>query len=230
MSLTDADQPTAGPGGSSPSLHPESASPDSDGFLEKSLIAAGFCFCAASAATLAYGVYLVVTTGAGRTQTPTGAPSSLWAFLAGNVDLFALILFSTIAAIIGLSFFKHAGRSTNFVIRPEDRQKIWPLISEPKPEAIDQYIRLASLSGFTGAFTKIGFTGLPLATVGLTLLFVVLALLNQTDIQVTTTLFDMAKLTLGAFIGSFVQKQIAQREEASEDAVAASKRERGLPV
>jgi hypothetical protein len=46
----------------------------------------------------------------------------------------------------------------------------------------------------------LGLTGLPLATIGLTLFFSLLAIQYP-------NFMDLAKLTLGAFIGSFVQKQ-----------------------
>jgi len=76
--------------------------------------------------------------------------------------------------------------------------------------AVDQYVRLCSLSGFTGTFTKLGLTGLPLTTVALTLIFAGLALL-PTDPESQKSFFDLTKLTLGAFIGSFVQRQVEQR-------------------
>jgi hypothetical protein len=66
-------------------------------------------------------------------------------------------------------------------------------------------VRLSSLSGFTGAFQKMGLTGLPLATVTLTLIFAGLAIYDK------QSFLDLAKLTLGAFIGSFVQKQQVDR-------------------
>lgn len=141
-----------------------------------------------------------------------------------NIDLIAALLFSSLAALIGLSFFKSAGRSTNYVIRPEDRERIWPLITEPKPEGIDQYIRLASLSGFSGAFTKVGFTGLPLATVALTIFFVLISLAAGNK-----DLMELAKLTLGAFIGSFVQRQ-ADRTSLGRDASGPGAVAERLPV
>jgi hypothetical protein len=129
-----------------------------------------------------------------------------------NIDLIAIFIFGFLLSIIGLQFFKRASQSTNYVIWPEDRDNMWPLIKDAKIEAVDQYIRLASLSGFSGAFTKVGFTGLPLATVGLTIFFVVLSLAFTNP-----DLMELGKLTLGAFIGSFVQRQVerGQRPDAS---------------
>jgi hypothetical protein len=59
-------------------------------------------------------------------------------------------------------------------------------------------------SGATGTFTKIGLTGLPLATILLTIFLGVAGLVNA-------QFFDLAKLTLGAFLGSFVQRQSENR-------------------
>jgi hypothetical protein len=57
-------------------------------------------------------------------------------------------------------------------------------------------------------FTKLGLTGLPLTTVVLTLIFSFMAAAGAEGFM------DLAKLTLGAFIGSFVQRQVEQRREA----------------
>ena len=99
-------------------------------------------------------------------------------------------------------------------IPPNDYALLAPLIRDGKSESIDQYVRLSSLSGFTGTFTKLGLTGLPLATIALTLIFAALALL-PVDTESQRSFFDLTKLTLGAFIGSFVQRQVEQRQ-ASE--------------
>jgi hypothetical protein len=69
---------------------------------------------------------------------------------------------------------------------------------------------LSSLSGTTGTATKLGLTGLPLATVGLTIFFSVIAIFGVDGF------LDLAKLTLGAFIGSFVQRNISGDRAATE--------------
>ena len=56
----------------------------------------------------------------------------------------------------------------------------------------------------------IGLTGLPLTTVILTLVFAAIALL-PIDAESKKSFMDLTKLTLGAFIGSFVQRQVEQR-------------------
>ena len=92
-----------------------------------------------------------------------------------------------------------AGKGTQYVIPPEDRELLNPLITAGNENAIKQYVILSSLSGVTGTFQKIGFSGLPLATATLTLIFSALSFLEA-------QFLELAKLTLGAFIGSFVQK------------------------
>ncbi len=57
------------------------------------------------------------------------------------------------------------------LINSEEWQAISDQVKSGQEEAVTQYIRLTSLSGFTGAFTKLGLSGLPLATIGLTLFF-----------------------------------------------------------
>ncbi|MEQ8696535.1 MAG: hypothetical protein RLO48_12175 [Bauldia litoralis] len=190
--------------------------------LDRALILSGFIFCAASATAMVYGLYLIVSSPVGSRPVATNFPG----FLSLYGDLLAVAFFAMVAAFLAFSFFRHAGKSTNFVIRPEDREYLWPLLTKPNSEAVDQYIRLASLSGFSGSFTKVGFTGLPLATVALTLIFVILSLLTD-----NTDLMELAKLTLGAFIGSFVQRQV-ERGERQGPAGAASSRESAprLPV
>lgn len=49
-------------------------------------------------------------------------------------------------------------------------------VIDGKAEPIDQHVRLRSLTGWAGTFTKLGITGLPLVTVFLTLIFSAVAL------------------------------------------------------
>jgi hypothetical protein len=126
-----------------------------------------------------------------------------------------LLFVTTIASgFIGYKLVVAAGASPENPIPPSNYTLLAPLIHEGKAESIDQYVRLSSLSGFTGFFTKLGLTGLPLTTVALTLFFAMLALLPIGD-ESQKSFFDLTKLTLGAFIGSFVQRQVEQRR-ASE--------------
>ena len=90
------------------------------------------------------------------------------------------------------------------------RQKVTRnLIRDGNEKGIDQYVRLSNLSGTTGAATKLGLTGLPLATASLTIFFSALAIFGINGF------LDLTKLTLGAFIGSFVQRNLSDERLAS---------------
>jgi hypothetical protein len=110
-----------------------------------------------------------------------------------------------VAATIGYYLMRAAGRATRRVIPEQDYELLRDAILADREHAIDNYVRLSSLTGITGTFTQVGLTGLPLATIGLTVLFTVLSLLAT---PLGSQLFDLAKLTLGAFIGSYVQRSI----------------------
>jgi hypothetical protein len=116
--------------------------------------------------------------------------------LAPAISLIAAI----ICTIVGIRLLRSSGAVTTQVIAPQDYPVLGPAISAGNEQAITQFIRLSSLSGMTGTFTKIGLTGLPLATIFLTILLGIMGLANP-------QFFDLAKLTLGAFLGSFVQRQ-----------------------
>jgi hypothetical protein len=125
-------------------------------------------------------------------------------FAARSLSFLVPPLLCLVAAIIctsaGFLLLRSAGAVTKQVISPQDYPVLAPAIAKGDEQAITQWIRLNSLSGVTGMFTKIGFTGLPLATLFLTVVLAVLGLEK-------TEFFDLAKLTLGAFLGSFVQRQ-----------------------
>lgn len=119
-----------------------------------------------------------------------------------------LLVLTMFCAYVGYRLLVAAGIRGRVVIPREDQAMLAPLIAEGKADSIDLYVRLSSLTGFTGGFTKLGLTGLPLATIGLTIFFALIGLANNSYL-------DLAKLTLGAFIGSFVQGEVERR--ASRD-------------
>src|ERR1700733_11730490 len=123
----------------------------------------------------------------------------------------SLFFITVISAYIGYKLVVASGASPENPIPPANYRLLSPLITDGKAESIDQYVRLSSLSGFTGKFTKLGLTGLPLTTVILTLIFAAIALL-PIDAEKEKSFMDLTKLTLGAFIGSFVQRQVEQRK------------------
>jgi hypothetical protein len=136
--------------------------------------------------------------------------SPLVKFLLAGALYIGLFVVALVSAYIGYRMVVAAGATAAVVIPPQDYALLAPLVSEGKSESIDQYVILSSLAKFTGTFTQLGLTGLPLATIGLTLFFAVLALVRPTDF------LDLTKLTLGAFIGSFVQRQVERRAEQEE--------------
>ena len=145
--------------------------------------------------------------------TPFEIPDSasfLGRFLAGYAIHILLFVITVVSAAIGYRITTASGANPVQVIPAQDYELLAPLVAEGNVEAIEQYVRLSSLTGFTGTFTQLGLTGLPLATIFLTLLFSGLALWDS------GTFLDLAKLTLGAFIGSFVQRQVERRTEGGE--------------
>lgn len=129
---------------------------------------------------------------------PDQTPSLTWVLHSYGFEIL-IVSASLMLIVIGFRLLRSAGKGTATVIPPEERQLLNPLIRDAKKDAIEQYVVLSSLSGFTGTFQKLGFTGLPLATAGLTLIFSIFAFKDS-------AFLELAKLTLGAFIGSFVQK------------------------
>ena len=127
--------------------------------------------------------------------------------------LIQILIFATslISLFVGYRLIIASGASPDQVIPPQDYQLLAPLVAEGKSESVDIYVKLSSLRGVTGFFTKLGLTGLPLATIALTLIFSILALFQSSN----GAFLDLAKLTLGAFIGSFVQRQVERRNEPS---------------
>ena len=126
-----------------------------------------------------------------------------YALIAGAMFIaLSSLFFGTRVILSGLS-------SPNVVLPPQDRQLLEDLIRDGNEKGIDQYVRLSSLSGTTGAATKLGLTGLPLATASLTIFFSALAIFGINGF------LDLTKLTLGAFIGSFVQRNLSDERLAS---------------
>jgi hypothetical protein len=131
-------------------------------------------------------------------------------FLAMYLPHMLLFVTTIVSGYIGYKLVLASGASPENPIPPSNYALLAPLIQEGKAESIDQYVRLSALSGITGTFTKLGLTGLPLTMVALTMVFALLALLPIGP-EGQKSFFDLTKLTLGAFIGSFVQRQVEQR-------------------
>ena len=79
----------------------------------------------------------------------------------GRILSFALapligLLAAIICTVVGTRLLRSSGAVTTQVISPQDYPILGPAISAGNEQAISQFIRLSSLSGTTGTFTKIG--------------------------------------------------------------------------
>jgi hypothetical protein len=117
------------------------------------------------------------------------------------------LLAAAISAALGFSMLQSAGKATRIIIPDKDRHILEKMLAENNELGINLYARLSGLTGIVGAFTKVGLSGLPLATISLAILFSALALIPG---EHSDGFFDLAKLTLGAFIGSYVQRQASE--------------------
>jgi len=124
-----------------------------------------------------------------------------------------LLLSMLVSAAVGYLLLRAAGTASKQVIPPQDYELLSKILVQSKEKGIDHYVRLSSLTGITGLFTKVGLAGLPLATIGLTVVFTILALWSS---SLGTQFFDLAKLTLGAFLGSFVQRKAGEMEKTTQ--------------
>ena len=118
-----------------------------------------------------------------------------------------------VSAAVGYLLLRAAGTASKQVIPPQDYELLSRILVQSKEKGIDHYVRLSSLTGITGLFTKVGLARLPLATIGLTVVFTLLALWSS---SLGTQFFDLAKLTLGAFLGSFVQRKAGEMEKTTQ--------------
>jgi hypothetical protein len=154
----------------------------------------------------------------------------------GRLDLYLLYISGSAGALTALIGFGlvRAGRfkappPSVVVIPPQDEKYLGPWLQR-SPDPIGDYTRLAGLVGGTGVFRKLEFSGMPLATISMTLVLCLFSLITpavgrfvKVPEQLAMGFFDLAKLTLGAFIGSFVTKTSSREAEASRaGAVAAA--------
>ena len=130
--------------------------------------------------------------------------------LAAEASTLVLIAVACLCSLLGLRLLTTTQNALARTIPKDDLPMIEAAVISGKSDPIDQYVRLRSLAGWAGTFTKLGITGLPLVTVILTLIFSFIALLPVTPAK---DFLDLAKLTLGAFIGSFVQRSVEQRKQ-----------------
>ena len=125
------------------------------------------------------------------------------------------LLFTILAAWLGFSLIRTLRMGRKEVIPHQDKDILEPALRKSETP-IDEYVKLSGLIGVTGFFRKLEFSGMPLATILMTLILCLLSIgsfvLNKywNEVQIPEELaigfFELAKLTLGAFIGSFVTK------------------------
>jgi hypothetical protein len=198
--LTMPDFPPSPP---QPDSKPSSRRGDPTTWIIDVLLWGAGAFLFASLLCLGYFLYVLIKIGIPSVGQFRDVREQVLAVLPA-LDVPILLLVTTlIAALIGVALIRAARYSIREVIPLRDRDLLTKLIVGEKVKGIDQYIRLSSLTGTTGVFTRLGLVGLPLATIGLTIFFTLLAPFN-------TSFLDLAKLTLGAFIGSYVQKQASE--------------------
>jgi hypothetical protein len=111
--------------------------------------------------------------------------------IAEVILLSASFFLMVICVMSGARMIIAEAKERKAVIMAEDRSLLEELIKNGNEKGIDQYVRLSSLTGTTGTATKLGLSGLPLATVGLTLFFSIIAVFHADGFM------DLAKLTLG---------------------------------
>jgi hypothetical protein len=155
-------------------------------------------------------------------------------FLTGSVIAFTTAFFQTVqgrealhVAVGAIAFIfgylMLGGRRSGTI--PQEDFHLFDRKYLSRQDEIGQYGALRKLSGVPGFFRNLGIIGLPLATVAITVLFCALALTcylinaaNRSQVvpdSFPTAVLELSKLTLGAFIGSFVGK--AQRALAPDD-------------
>jgi len=163
-----------------------------------SIAIAGFCFIAISLGCLGSILYLLIApkqiSDIDLSRHPFGPP-----ILAAYMKQLALFATAILSVTVGFILLR-ISRIQGGVVPEQDRQLLKQILDKNPENGIEKYIELREISGSTAFLNKMHLSGLPLATIGLTILFTILGLF-------VPALFDLAKLTAGAFIGSYVQRQ-----------------------
>ena len=219
--MTEADHPPTSPSPTNPPMYSGSASSIAVSRYEQSplmLKVAGFLFIIIAICSFGAVIYLAVVPSRfigsilASPEPPRTTGVTWQEVVLSQTTNIVFIIVGIISALFGSRLLQVG--STQQTVPEEDVQLIQQAVVDGKPEPIDQYLRLRSLSGFTGYFTQLGITGLPLTTVFLTLTFATISLsIGQSSEykELSQQFMDLTKLTLGAFIGSYVQRQVEQR-------------------
>jgi hypothetical protein len=141
------------------------------------------------------------------------------------------ILAAAAGFVLARAYRNSLSAKSESVLSAEAKALLGPSL-EKSSDPIGDWTRLSGLVGGTGVFRKLEVSGMPLATILMTILFCLLSavvdpFLRAMDILNSTAdlskgFMDMAKLTLGAFIGSFVTKGSAREAEATKIGAAAA--------
>jgi hypothetical protein len=178
---------------------------------DKILATCGYLFVAVAVSCFAAIVYLKVHDA--LHPTPPLKYDSVLDFVQRESATLSLLFIAFVASSTGKRLLTTTARLNTRTIPIEDLPLIQDAVKAGNADPIDQYMRLRSLTGISGNFAKLGVTGLPLTTVFLTLVFALIALLPRANPEIPKAFLDLAKLTLGAFIGSFVQGRVEQRKQ-----------------
>lgn len=125
-------------------------------------------------------------------------------FNTSSISVYIVLLAVLISLIGGLICLDASNPPAPTAMPPQDRKQLIQEMSKGNAAAIDLYMKLRNARGVAGFFQKLGLNGLSIATIFITLTFVILAV--KTDGKISENLFDLSKLTIGAFIASFVNR------------------------
>src|SRR5207237_5894632 len=101
------------------------------------------------------------------------------------------LLFTMLSAWLGFSLIRSLRMGRREVIPRQDKDILGPAIGKAE-NPIDEYVKLSGLIGVTGFFRKLEFSGMPLATILMTLILCLLSIgsyaLNKywKDVEITS--------------------------------------------
>jgi hypothetical protein len=155
---------------------------------------AGFCFLATTLVCLGSIIYLLVA------PSKIGDVTTGQKLLAAYMNPLALFAAAIFCVTVGYVLLRNSRIVAGAVPR-QDQDFLTNILREHPNDGFEMYIKLRETSGSTAFLNKAHLTGLPMAMIGLTILFALLGLL-------VPALLDLAKLTLGALIGSYAQRRV----------------------
>jgi len=136
-------------------------------FGERIIVLCGYLFVGAS--VLSFGMMGFVKFRSARDSVITYA--SWLDLVSREMPIITFLIIGVVTALLGQRLLTTAQMPYTRTIPKDDLPLVEDAVKQGKPEPIDQYVRIRSLSGWAGNFTKLGITGLPLTTVFLTLIF-----------------------------------------------------------